>query len=327
MRYTFGQAKLALAKYASAYGLMDVGAAVNVALDELARGRNWARLRKTVRLDVGSEYFALPQDCGALVRAAVDQTPVSVRGTEYEFLHAGPGDLDFAEAGWAPLNGIQRIGVFPTMFALTDIMPLAAFTTTAAPSGPLRVRGRNADGDRIAEDVPVNVWTGPDDTVDPDTISKTTNEFADIDSVTLPSDASNYITLSAISSDDDVYVLSRMHPKIVIPEFTRYRLPGFDTATTDKVYRVLAEVALRFIPLVDDDEVVPFDSLLPVQYMMQSVAAMEAGEIKTADDYRQRAEVLLARREESELEKQTLHVVNMLYDGSVGEMTNRFENI
>jgi len=326
MRYTFGQAKQVLAKYASAYGLMDPGAAVNTALDELARSRNWAQLRKTVRLDVGSEYFALPQDCGALMRAAVDQTPVSVRGTEYEFLHAGPGDLDFAESGWAPLNGVQRVGVYPTMFGLSDIMPLAAFSTVA-PDGLVRVRGRDVNGDKIAENVPVNVWTGPDDTVDPDTALKTTNEFADIDSVTLPSDASGYITLSAINAEGDVYVLSRMHPKIVIPEYTRYRLPGFDTLTSGKVYRILAEVALRFIPLVDDDEVVPFDSLLPVQYMMQAVAAMETGEIKTADEYRQRAEVLLARREENALEKQTLHVVNMMYDGSVGEMTNRYENI
>jgi hypothetical protein len=326
MRYTYGQAKQALARFASGYGLMDVGAAVNTAMDELSRSRTWARLRKTVRLDVGSEYFALPQDCGALIRAAVDRTPVTVRGTEYEFLHSGPGDLDFTEAGWAPLNGVQRVGVFPTMYGLSDIMSLAAFST-AAPTGPLRVRGRDVNGDKIAVTVPVNVWTGPDDVVDPDTVSKTTEEFADIDSVTLPSDASGYITLSAINADGDVYVLSRMHPKIVIPEFTRYRLPGFDTVTTDKVYRILAEVALRFIPLVDDDEVVPFDSLLPVQFMMQSVASMEAGEIKTADEYRQRAEVLLVRREESELEKQTLHVVNMLYDDSVGEMSNRYDNI
>lgn len=326
MRYTYGQAKQALARYASGYGLMDVGAAVNTAMDELSRSRTWARLRKTIRMDVGSEYFALPQDCGALIRAAVDRTPVTVRGTEYEFLHSGPGDLDFTESGWAPLNGVQRVGVYPTMYGLSDIMPLAAFST-AAPAGPLRVRGRNADGDKIAEDVPVNVWTGPDAEVDPDTASHTVNEFADIDSVTLPSDASGYITLSAFNSDGDVFVLSRMHPKIAVPEFTRYRLPGFDTATADKVYRILAEVALRFIPLVDDDEVVPFDSLLPVQYMMQSVAAMESGEIKTADDYRQRAEVLLVRREETELEKQTLHVVNMLHDGSVGQMSDLYENI
>jgi len=326
MRYTFGQAKQALARFASGYGLMDVGSSVNTAMDELSRSRTWTRLRKTVRLDVGSEYFALPQDCGSLIRAAVDRTPVTMRGTEYEFLHSGPGDLDFAEAGWAPLHGIQRVGVYPTMYGLADIMPLAAFSTVAV-SGPLRVRGRDANGDKIAEDVPVNVWTGPDADVDPATASHTTNEFADIDSVTLPSDATAYITLSAFSTDGDVYVLSRMHPKVVIPEFTRYRLPGFNTSEDGKVYRVLAEVALRSIPLVDDDEVVPFDSLLPVQYMMQAMTAMEAGEVKTADDYRQRAEVLLIRREETELEKQTLHVVNMLYDGSPGDMSNRYENI
>jgi hypothetical protein len=78
---------------------------------------------------------------------------------------------------------------------------------------------------------------------------------------------------------------------------------------------------------VDDDEVVPFDSLLPVQFMMQSLWSMEAGEVKAADEYRQRALSLLVGREETEVERQTLHIVNQLYDGSVGDALNQMANI
>lgn len=327
VRHTFGQAKQALARFASGYALLDIGSAINTAMDELSQDKRvFSKLRKVMRLNVGSEYFALPQGCGNLIRAAIDGTPVTLQGPEYEFLHSGPGDLDFVDPGWAPLHGIQRVGVFPTMYALTEVMPLAA-VSTAVPAGPLRVRGLDVNGERISETVTVTPVTSLDDELAPEDVTWTTKEFASIESVTVPSDASAYLRLVSVSGGGDIYTLSRMHPKVAIPEFTRYRLPGFSPHTTNKTYRVLAEVALQFIPLVDDDEVIPFDSLLPVQYMMQAMASMEAGEVKTADEYRQRAEVLLLRREESELEKQTLHVVNMLYDGSPGEMTDRYNNI
>ena len=325
MRYTFGQAKQSLSRYASAYGLVDVGATINTAIDELSRSRVWQRLRKVVRFTVTDEYFSLPQDCGAIVRAAVDSVPVSVHGLEYEFLHSGPGDLDFQEAGLAPLNGIQRVGVYPTMYDMPAALPLAAFTTVL-PTGALRVRGKNANGDRVIVDVPVTQWAGPDDAagLDPTTVTKSAESIAEIDSITLPNDASAYISLFSVG--DELSNIARMHPKQTIPEFTRYRLPGF-SATEGTTYRVLAEVALRFVPLAEDDEVLPFDSILPVQFMMQSMWAMEAGEVKAADDYRQRAEMLLMRREESELERQTLIVVNRIYDGSAGQASDNWANI
>jgi hypothetical protein len=325
MRHTFGQAKQALARFASGFGLLDVGGTINTAMDELSRSRTWQRLRKVVRFDLAGEYFALPQDCGTLLRAAIDSKPVSIRSTEYEFLHSGPGDLDFADPDWAPIYGIQRLGVYPVMHTPDDALPLCAFSTVV-PSGPLRVRGKNTDGDSIVETVPITIWTGPDsvDDIVVAGVSKTTKSFAEIDSVTVPQDATAYISLFNI--DTSLTLLSRMHPKQPVPEFTRYRLPGF-SSTMDATYRVLAEVSPRFVPLVDDDEVLPFDSLLPVQFMMQSLWSMEAGEVKAADEYRQRALSLLVGREETETERQTLHIVNQLYDGSAGEALDRMQNI
>jgi len=322
MRFTFAQAKLAMARFLTSTGQTNVGETINQACDELARTRTFQRMKKVIRITVDSEYFGLPQDCGSLLRAAVDATPVSIHGTEYEFLHSGPGDLDFQAAGLAPLNGIQRLGVFATMIDPSEALPLVAYTTTAAPATPLRVRGKNADGDIVVETVPVLVWTGPADaaTIDVSAISTlTTNTFVEIHSITLPNDAAGYISLFAVG--DELECLARMHPKVVVPEFTRYRLPGF-SSDDGASYKVLAEVGARFMPMVDDDEIVPFDSLLPLQYMLQSMAAMEAQEVKMADDYRMRAEAVLIRREESELEKQGLVVINPLYDGSIGQASN-----
>ena len=326
MRYTFGQAKQALAQHMSAFGLVDQAATLNQAIDELSRSRVWQRLRKVVRLTVTDQYFSLPQDCGSILRAAIDSVPVSIRSTEYEFLHSGPGDLDFAESGMAPLNGLQRLGVFPTMYDMPDILPLAAFTTGTPPVAALKVRGKNGDGDRVVVNVPITQWTGVDDvdTLDVATVDKTAVSIAEIDSVTVPSDAESYISLLAVG--DEFSSISRMHPKTTIPEFTRYRLPGFYNKT-DMSYKVLAEVSLRFMQLVDDDDVVPFDSLMPIQLMLQSMFSLASGEIKAATEFRSNAEGLLIRREENELERQTCIVINPLYDGSIGQASDNYANI
>jgi hypothetical protein len=60
--------------------------------------------------------------------------------------------------------------------------------------------------------------------------------------ITLPTDAEEYISL--YSTDGTAFTfISRMHPKLRVPEFVRYRLPGFVAGET---YRVLAgERAVR----------------------------------------------------------------------------------
>jgi hypothetical protein len=313
MRYTFKQAKDTLSRFASGYGLADIGLTVNTALDELSHLRNWQRLRKVVRLQVTSEEFGLPEDCGAIIRAAIDSQPVSIHGTDYEFLHAGPGDLDFQTPGLAPVFGIQRLGVFATMVDPTDVLPLAVLST-AAPTAKFVVKGRNGNGETIIEDdVPITTWTGPSDlaSVDWASISKTTDSFALVDNITTPDDATGHLYLFSVGATS-AQLLAVVHPGQQFPEFTRYRLPGFDTATADKTYRLLAEVAVRFLPLVEDDDVLPLDSLTAVQYMMQAMWNMDAGEIKAADDFRNRAELALIRREDTEGERQTLVVVNRL---------------
>ena len=81
------------------------------------------------------------------------------------------------------------------------------------------------------------------------------------------------------------------------------------------------------MPLVEDEDVLPFSSILPVQYMLTSMWNMSSGEVKTADDYRQRAVALLVNREEVRQEKQGLVVINSLFSGSLGEMSENYDNI
>lgn len=315
-----------MAPFCSAFGLLDIGAAINTAVDELSRTRNWDRLRRLVRLTVTGENFSLPQDCGPIIRACINYSPVSVRGTEIEFLSSGPGDYDaYADSGWAPLHGIQRVGVYPTAHDPTESARLAAYATTV-PEGVLRVRGRDENDDRVVEDVPISVWDGYSDAaaIDPDTADRTTAKFKYIDSVSVPVTGSAYISLYAVETE--VSYLARFHPKVAIPEFVRYRIPGF-SGEDDASVSLLAEVAARVLPMADDDEVLPFDSLLPVQYMLQAMKAMDTGEVETADKFRARAASALAGREENELERQTPLVINSNLELSPGSVSDLYANI
>jgi len=307
--------------------LGDIGAAINNACEELSMTKNWRQIRKVIRLVIESDYFALPQESETVIRACVDGAPVTMHGTDIEFMLSGPGDFDYTDAGRAPVNGLQDLGTFPTMYT----PPAAAklyFFSTAVPGGEVTVRGRIADGTIVTEIVPVNSWaavTDLDTHVAAD-YTGTANEFEDIERVVLPDDTQAYV--SCYSDNGGTWgFLSRMHPSVKVPAFRRYRVPGFDTEDATTSYRVLAEVRVRYLPLVDDEDVLPFDSLLPVQYMLQSLWKMGAEDIKAADEYRMRAEGLLVRSEEVKEERGGVSVVNSVYDGSPGEASAMFDNI
>lgn len=326
MQATFGQAKRILARHMGANALGDIGAAINTACEELSMTKNWRQIRKTVRLLIDGDHFTLPQECETVLRACVDGKPVTMHGTDIEFMLSGPGDFDYSEAGRAPVNGLQDLGAAVTMYNPAVAGKLYFFSTTV-PGGEVTVRGRLASGELVTEIVPVNLWTSPTD-LDAHVFADytgTTSAFEDVDRVILPDDPAAYI--SCYYDNDGAWgFLSRMHPSVKVPSFRRYRIPGFDT-TADTSYHVLAEVRVRYLPLINDEDVLPFDSLLPVQYMLQSMWKMTAEDVKAADEYRMRAEGLLVRAEEVKEERGGVVVVNSVYDGSPGEASASFDNI
>ena len=318
MIHTFADAKRKLAAHMSAYSMVDPSAAVNEAVDELAQTKSWQRLRKVIRFTLAGENFALPQDCGRLIRCAVDSRPVTVFGQDYDFLQSGPGDLDYVAAGYTPVDRVQRLGLFPVMNPLEADAGLVAFSATP-PSDPVAVRVRLPDGEITTQYLTVAAG-------DPDASAAASADCSEILSVVLPPRCEAYINLYAKDAAGTLTFVSHMHPSVLVPEFARYRMPGLDP---DKVngYRVLAEVGMKFLPLVADDDVLPFPSLRPVQYMLRSFASMDSGEVKEADDYRARAELELMRREDVENERQSVQIINPLYEGSDGQVCEYWEGV
>lgn len=328
MHTTFGQAKRILARHMGSNLMGDIGASVNTACEELSLTKNWRNVKKTVRLIVSNGFVALPQEYETVMRACIDGKPVTMHGTDIEFLLSGPGDFDYTEAGRAPVNGLQDLGQFSTMYDPNAAMKLYFFALTA-PAGHITVRGRDANGDMVTELVAVNQWAGPTEleTGVPASYVGTDTAFVDVERVVLPEDANAYVSCYGGASATTFNFLSRMHPAVKAPTFRRYRIPGFDTENATVTYRILAEVRIRYLPMLNDDDVLPFESLLPVQYMLQSMWKMNSEDLKGADEYRLRAEGLLARAEEVREERAGVVVVNSVYDGSPGDASRSFDNI
>lgn len=343
MLYTLGQAKSRLA-HATIFSSMSPVDAINQALDLLACSDNWARLRRTVRLLTSHYSLALPQQYKTLVRAGIGRRTVTVHGPEFEFLHGGPGDYTLAPEGFAELTGFVESGFSPTEFDIETAGKLMAFSTQEnAPD--LRVIGTDSDGNPVTVDVPVNTWTGP---ADFDTAiaeaSKTTDAISAITRVFVDSDATKYISLYVETDDVPLYV-SKYHPKIQVPEFRRYRLPSANSCSTDYYgvqltnredalhvhtdgyYQVYAEVTLNTLPLVEDTDVLPFDSLQPLEEMLQAMWCYRSNEAKAGADFQALAQSHLKQREIQEQRRQEFVVENALYDMGAADISTRWFNV
>ena len=85
---------------------------------------------------------------------------------------------------------------------------------------------------------------------------------------------------------------------------------------------------MKFVPMVDDDDILPFDTLLPVQYMMQSLNYADSQELEAAEKYRNTAFAFLSQHEDVKYTQQGILVVNTLYDNSLGaESDYNYDNI
>jgi hypothetical protein len=319
--------------------------AINQAIDLLANSDNWARLRRTVRLLSSHYALPLPQQYKTLVRAGIGRRTITVHGPEFEFLHGGPGDYTLAPEGYAELSGFVESGFFPTEFDIDTAGKLLAFSTQeTAPA--LRVIGLDADGNSVTVDVPVNTWTGPADFATAIETADTTDvAIQNITRVFVDSDSTKYITLYVESADSDPIYVSKFHPKVQVPEFRRYRLPSGTSCQTDYYgvqlnhredalhvhtdgyYQVYAEVTLNTLPLVDDTDVLPFDTLQPLEEMLQAMWCFRSNEAKAGADFQALAQAHLKQREAQEQRRQEFVVENLLYDGGAADLSYKYWNI
>lgn len=321
MQYTFEQACKAIAPAMHAYGTVDAKSAINKAIQALAGMSGWECLRKVVRVISAHPEFALPQGCAGLVRACINGDPVSIRGQDFQFLHSGPGDIRAVPKGYTELpnsNIIDR-GYHPIF---TDpVTPFKVFAVSTGDSEPpvvLKVvnsNGRIVHCDVDVADSGTDVAAFPEDDM--------AGDFLQILSVTLDRCASHYLDIYCQDATGQRYLIASCHPEVKVPVFHRYEIQGMTHGPVD----ILAEVRIDPLPLVEDTDVVPFDTLEPIEWMTQMAWCTKSGELETAQKLSTLAVNWLKAKETVANKVQTILVANSLYKGSLGELSAEAVNI
>lgn len=358
MFYTLADAIEDLKGTQGVYASADLRTLVNKAVRALARMKGWQCLRKVVRFISDSPQFTLPQGCSGLVRACVNGRPATVRGQDFRFLHSGPGDTDVMTVrrpppGFTAVRNITSAGVSPVMteapgpfrlFGYADAAesgsaaPAPALVVTAVDSGGRLVKVPVVPGDggllhdwpQYAADGTLSSGTEVDDA----TVSPT--DLAAVVSVAVGHDESGAFAPGATS---DRYVtlygaygpnlsvrapVALYHPGVAAPAFRRYSVSG---VPPDRPFEVLAEATIDPLPLVSMSDVLPFEALEPVEWMIRADWEMRSGEVSKAEKYRADAAQWLQAQEIADETFQTSVVVNSVYTGSMGELTGEMENI
>lgn len=333
MRYTLDQACERLSGYSHAYGVTDVKTAINAAVQALAGLSGWECLRRVVRTISAGPVFALPQGCAGLVRACVNGRPMTVRGQDFQFLQSGPGDVVARPPrGFTlvPPSNVERTGDRPTV--IEPVGPFRLFAFTEGTSEPfLTVRGLDAQGRIVRTNLPMHerptydpstgaLLTGsePEDT-EPDS-----GELVQITEVVLDKCATSYVSLYARQADGSTVRLAQYHPTIRVPVFQRYRIAGI---APDQPVEILAEVRIDPLPLIDDSDVLPFEGIEPIEYMILYSWKMASSEVDAARKYKEEAVAWLRSQEIAANTVQTQFTINSSPIGTMGDISMESANI
>ena len=320
--FTFGQAKRLLNRTPYVQGTADVGERINAAVAALAGLNGWEFLRRLVRIFSATPVFSLPQGVAGLVRICVNGRPASLHGTDYQFLHSGPGDLEsYVSRGYRLLRSsdVADLGYSPTIFPVTEPVFLAA-TSAHVDDGraqaPVTVTGLTPNGIRVTKRYEVGQGVFGQPPGYPAFHANADTAFMSIESVVLDSHADEYISLWGLTPGGMTYMLGHYHPSVQVPRFRQYRIeagPGpFD---------ILAEVRVDPLPLVDDSDVMPIPSIEPIKLMMLYESHLDLNELTTAQQYMQQAVAWLQQMQVADNTVQTPVVQNTLFEGSGGEVS------
>lgn len=315
MFYTLAQAEPKLARFADG-GASDVRSAINDALEQLSSMSLWRDMRRTIRISVQNEVLPLPQNVESILRVTVDGNPSQVFGTDYQFVEGGVGDLDWENNSGL---GLSDYGAgHCVQFDINPDKPGKLFAVSADPrdnAKEVTVTGILEDGTDSAESIKVRRWTGDVGNLDFNPLKITGADLYEVTRVVLPSGLQGWVSLY-MTDGTDVFFLAKYHPDVLVPEFRRYRVNW--TLDADVPSQVLAEVRIRFMPLVSSGDVIPFNSLAAVQYMMQAVKEFNAGNMDGGANYQALAMARMSEKDTARSRAQGLAVENVLTDVTAG---------
>lgn len=355
MQYTLAEAIEELKGNNLVYTTEELVPKINKAIRALAGMKGWQCLRKVLRLSSAGPRFTLPQGYAGLVRVCVNGRPTTVRGQDFQFLQSGPGDVLAADSlrhgvprGFSLVHNVMDDGKSPVMVEPFGPFRVFAYKDEPTPtesSGKvigtsISLKGLDLGGRPVRIDsLELHDWPTYDPVtgektggVDPGEVITVGPDLTSVTSVTIDKvivagkeSVPTCITLFAEDlSNGTCYPISFYRPGVTAPSFHRYLLP--DVRPRQRV-ELLVEARLDPLPLSDMKDVLPFESVEPVEWMIRSDWEMRSGEVSKGEAYRNNAANWLLAQEIADDTVQTSFVINSPYAGSPGEISREAENI
>ncbi len=358
MLYTLSQAREKLKRFVDGGSCNNtvIDEMINDALERLMESESWDCLEVMTRIATCNACFPLPYNAARVTACTIDGAPSKVFSRMYQFLHSGPGDLDYRGSASAFQDLVDMGDHWPTMFDIPhtysntvdgegetevevpDGLKLVAFCQDVADVGSaLTVYGYKTGSEIVrngaVEGEAINViqWpggvegainTGLVGQLWVDVAPLSTNAFTDITRI-IKAETRGYVSLYAVDPDTNrMFFLAKYHPRQTIPQFRRYRITNkvSDVSTTS----VLALLKLRYVPLVADDDILPIDSLQALKLMVMAISEENKANLQVAVGMASMASAVLAKKEESRTtSKGTPVILDSDYRTSLGAKLSR----
>lgn len=339
MLYTLADARAAVARFVESgtCNTTVIDARINEALSRIMDMEDWKSQRKLMRIYVKSYGFCLPNSVEKIMWADVDGTPTRVFDQPYQFLSSGPGDLDYncvtswykriidQGDGWSTMYDIPECYEEGNECVPYEGLPIYAFSTaTADTNKSVSVRGTNAVGEEIRQDIPIQRWLlGVEGRMSghfTGTMLPSDTAFKSVERVTKAA-TSGHVSLYAIDvTNQYFYFLAKYAPGVTLPEFRRYKLTN---ANTETCTNLLALVRLRYTPLTDADDIIPIDSMQALKLMVMALREENAGNLQGAANFEAKARMALESRQQANtMSAGTQIILDFDYSMSLGEAMN-----
>jgi hypothetical protein len=351
---TLSQARTKLRKFVDggSCNTTTIDETINDALERLMDAENWDCLEVMTRITTCNATFALPYNAAKLVAVDFNGTPGKVFGRAYQFMHAGPGDLDFRANSSGIRDAVDLGDGHPTMFDIphkytveidgteSDVEPeglyLAAFCTEESDSQyTLKVTGFDTNGEESQnEEVPIRRWADGVEGAIFGVVSahgelwgensaRSETKFSDVTRVIKP-ETTGYVSLYAIDpSNYQMFFLAKYNPRQTIPAFHRYRITN-KSVNSESRDSILALLKLRYVPLADADDVIPINSMQALKLMVMAISEENKLNIQGAAVLEARAREVLTKKEESVTQTHGMPtIIDADYRTSLGQRVNR----
>lgn len=262
--------------------------AINEACRRLMDTADYPWLRRVITFNTTRNVIALPYMCETILRDTVDCAPARVVGPYYQFIESGQGVVCNNDSVQYKL---EDIGTSPLMFDLPgNGYSISAFSSSNADVGKsISIRGWKRGGESLTTGgvdggtLIITRWKdGVPGRVRYDDTLKKLDNVEGIHYVYKPI-TEDYITLHAIdlsgltkdsTATASAYFLAKYHPQEITPGFRRYRILGWNQASTEANQPCLSVrclVRLRYVPAVSDADPLLIQNLDAIKLAVQSI--------------------------------------------------------